>query len=74
MINKGLPPQIATSNGPHYHQQDKKKAKQYINTETELQFEIECPRCYDTMTLCSDFDCVYYFCEECNFYLYMQNK
>ena len=74
MINKGLPPQIATSNGPHYHQQDKKRTKQYINTETELQSEIECPRCYDTMTLCSDFDCVYYLCEECNFYLYMQNK
>lgn len=74
MINKALPPEIATSNGPQYHQVDKKKAKQYINTETELQFEIECPRCYDTMTLCSNFDCVYYFCEECNFYLYIQNK
>jgi hypothetical protein len=74
MINKGLPPQIATSNGLQYHQQDKKKAKQCNNIETELQFEIECPRCYDTMTLCSDFDCVYYFCEECNFYLYIQNK
>lgn len=74
MINKALPPEIATSNDPQYHQQDKKEAKQYINTETELQFEIGCPRCYDTMTLCSDFDCVYYFCEECKFYLYIQNK
>ena len=26
------------------------------NTKTELQFEIECPRCYDNMTLCSDFN------------------
>ena len=73
MINNGLPPQIATSNGLQYHQQDK-KAKQYVSTKTDLQFEIECPRCYDTMTLCSDFDSVYYFCEECNFYLYIQNK
>ncbi len=32
------------SNGLQYHQQDKKKAKQNINTNTELQFEIECPR------------------------------
>jgi len=23
---------------------------------TELEFEIECPSCYDNMTLCSDFD------------------
>ena len=50
MLNKGLPPQIATSNGLEYHQQDR-EAKQYISTKTELQFEIECPRCYDTMIL-----------------------
>ena len=73
MLNKGLPPQIATSNGLEYHQQDR-KAEQYTSTKTELQFEIECPRCYDTMTLFSDFDSVYYFCEECNFCLYIQNK
>lgn len=32
--------------------------------------EIECPRCYDMMTLCSDFDNLYYVCESCDFYLY----
>jgi hypothetical protein len=38
------------------HQQNRKQAKQ-----TELQPEIECPRCYDTMTLNSDFDGLYYY-------------
>jgi hypothetical protein len=32
--------------------------------------EIECPRCFDTMTLRSDFDNLYYSCEECEFILY----
>jgi len=40
------------------------------NTKTELEFEIECPRCYDNMTLCSDFDGLYYFCEQCGFLLH----
>jgi hypothetical protein len=40
------------------------------NTKTELQFEIECPRCYDNMTLCSDFNGLYYFCEQCGFLLH----
>ena len=33
-----------------------------------IEQEIECPRCHDTMALCSDFD---YVCEECDFLLYM---
>lgn len=39
----------------------------------QLQFmehEIECPRCHDSMALCSDFDNLYYVCEECDFCLY----
>jgi hypothetical protein len=39
-----------------------------------IQNEIECPRCYDTMTLCSDFDSLYYVCESCDFYLYTIKK
>jgi hypothetical protein len=31
--------------------------------------EIECPRCYDIMTLQSDFDRICYLCEECDFLL-----
>ena len=35
-----------------------------------IEHEIECPRCYNVMTLCSDFDSLYYLCEECDFCLY----
>jgi hypothetical protein len=35
-----------------------------------IEHEIECPRCHDRMELCSDFDNLYYVCEECDFYLY----
>lgn len=34
-----------------------------------IENEIECPRCNDTMILCSDFDSLYYACESCDFYL-----
>lgn len=50
-VNKGLLTQMNISNGLQYHQQDKKKAKQNINTNTELQFEIESTRCYGAMVL-----------------------
>jgi hypothetical protein len=39
-----------------------------------LEHEIECPRCHDSMTLCSDFDNLYYICEECDFCLYTIKK
>ncbi|MEW6604006.1 MAG: hypothetical protein AB1351_04875 [Thermoproteota archaeon] len=35
-----------------------------------IEHEIECPRCHDSMELCSDFDSLYYVCEECDFCLY----
>ena len=41
---------------------------------TDIEYEIECPRCHDTMTLQSDFDSLYYFCEECGFILYTIRK
>jgi hypothetical protein len=34
--------------------------------------EIECPRCYDIMTLSSDFDKLGYFCQECDLLLVMK--
>lgn len=40
------------------------------NTIQVIENEIECPRCYEIMTLCSDFDSLYYICESCDFYLY----
>ena len=32
----------------------------------DLEQEIECPRCYDIMSLSSDFSGLCYFCQECN--------
>ena len=39
-----------------------------------LEEEIECPRCHDSMMLCSDFDNLYYVCHECDFCLYTIKK
>jgi len=36
----------------------------------ELEHEIDCPRCKDIMTLCSELDSLYYLCYNCDFYLY----
>jgi hypothetical protein len=52
------------------HQKSRKGQSGYIRPETELQFEIECPRCYDTMQLSSDFNGLHYFCEQCGFLLH----
>jgi hypothetical protein len=38
----------------------------------DLEQEIECPRCYDVMTLSSDFDNLGYICQECDFLLVMK--
>lgn len=40
----------------------------------EIESEIECPRCYDVMTLCSDFDSLHYVCDSCDFVLYTIKK
>ena len=32
----------------------------------DLEQEIECPRCYDMMSLSSDFDSLCYHCQDCN--------
>jgi late competence protein required for DNA uptake (superfamily II DNA/RNA helicase) len=36
---------------------------------TELDHEIECPRCNDVMELSSSFDTLAYYCENCSFLL-----
>lgn len=36
---------------------------------TELDNEIECPRCNDVMELNSSFDALVYFCDGCSFVL-----
>jgi hypothetical protein len=42
--------------------------QQSLQTEREpdMETEIDCPRCYNIMTLPYDFDRLYYFCEECD--------
>jgi predicted nucleic acid-binding Zn ribbon protein len=42
-----------------------------ISITDNLENEIECPRCHEIMTLCSDFDLLYYKCEECKLPLYI---
>ena len=36
---------------------------------TELDHDIECPRCDDMMELNSKFDALVYYCENCSFFL-----
>jgi Zn finger protein HypA/HybF involved in hydrogenase expression len=36
---------------------------------TELDQDIECPRCNDIMELNSKFDALVYYCENCSFFL-----
>jgi hypothetical protein len=37
-----------------------------------MEQEIECPRCYDIMTLSSNFDELGYICQECDLLLVMK--
>ena len=39
---------------------------------TNMQQEMECPRCSDIMTLSSDFDKLLYFCQECELSLLLK--
>jgi hypothetical protein len=38
----------------------------------DMEQELECPRCYDIMTLSSDFDKLGYVCQECDLLLVMK--
>ncbi len=40
------------------------------NKNLGIEQEIDCPRCHDTMALCSGFYSFGYVCEECDFLLY----
>jgi hypothetical protein len=51
-----------------------KSKDEQVNLVPFLEQEIECPRCHDSMMLCSDFDSLYYVCEECDFCLYTIKK
>lgn len=53
--------------GEQQQQQDQNEREE---RPTNIEHEIECPQCHDIMTLRSDFDNLYYCCEECDFMLY----
>ena len=48
---------------------DEEKSDQMLKN---IEQEIECPRCNDTMMLTSDFDKLGYFCQECDLLLVMK--
>ena len=50
--------------------EEQKHCQEQEKIRTDMEREIECPRCYDTMTLRSDFDSLYYSCDKCGFILY----
>jgi len=39
-----------------------------------IEYEIECPRCYGIMCLCSESDTLLYACEECDFILHKASR
>ena len=45
------------------------QGQQEESAPTELDNEIECPRCNDIMELCSSFNKLVYTCESCSFLL-----
>jgi hypothetical protein len=51
------------------HLQDEEKGDDRLKN---IEQEIECPRCYDVMTLSSDFDRLGYTCQECDLLLVLK--
>ena len=74
MTNTELETSVETENDTSLQiggeQQQSQKQEEQEKIFTDIEHEIECPRCFDTMTLRSDFDNLYYSCEECGFILY----
>lgn len=52
--------------------QDSEEEEEEAGLIENMEQEIECPRCYDIMTLSSDFDKLGYFCQECDLLLVMK--
>ena len=60
--------------GPKPQNEPLIESKVENNNNIAVDQEIECPRCHDVMTLCSDFDKLCYTCEECDFLLSMNRN
>jgi len=71
MADTELETSVKTKNSPQIEEEEQQQKQEIV---TDIEHEIDCPRCYDTMTLRSDFDSLYYFCEECAFILYTVRK
>ncbi|MEO9294681.1 MAG: hypothetical protein ABI347_03680 [Nitrososphaera sp.] len=70
LAKENIAPEIKGESDDDNEEKERQQQKQVA----VLEHEIECPRCRDSMTLCSDFDNLYYFCEECDFCLYTIKK
>jgi hypothetical protein len=57
---------------PEINLDSQKKEKNDDQIIKSIEPEIECPCCYDIMTLSSDFDRLLYICQECDLSLVMK--
>jgi hypothetical protein len=57
---------------PEINLDSQKKEKNDDQIIKSIESEIECPRCYDIMTLSSDFDRLLYICQEYDLSLVMK--
>jgi hypothetical protein len=53
------------------HSHEKESEEEEDKIAKNMNQEIECPRCNDIMTLSSDFDRSFYFCQKCDLTLVM---
>jgi hypothetical protein len=51
---------------PLQNENDTEEDQKEKMIQDSMEQEIECPRCYDTMALSSDFDKLCYLCQECS--------
>jgi hypothetical protein len=58
--------QLQVDSNPLQYEKETEDNKGEKKMLQDLEQEIECPRCYDMMSLSSDFNGLYYFCQECN--------
>jgi hypothetical protein len=74
MVNWELEISTDTRKDSNYQELVQEGELQNQETTIDIEHEIECPRCRDIMILLSDFDSLYYSCEECGFMLYAIKK
>jgi hypothetical protein len=58
---------------PQLEKSKEEPVTQAKGQDLSIEQEIECPRCHEVMTLCSQFDRLGYFCEECSFSLHLSH-